>query len=117
MGLKVRYQSKQELYFIEWCNNNKINVINGPIIIYKIGSSNAEKKYYLDFELPDYKLLVELKDDHCWHKSQISRGIYDSKNKYANEYAKNNGKKFMVIFNKDMNEFKNDILKLNTYKI
>jgi hypothetical protein len=114
---KVRYQSNLELHFIEWCNINNIHIINGPVIKYKILNEDIEKKYYLDFELPQYNLLVELKDNHCWHQYQINKGIFDSKNKYAIEYANNNGKTFIVVFNNDINKFKDDILKKYTYKI
>lgn len=116
IGQKVRYQSNLELHFIEWCNINNIYIINGPIIKYKMLNENIEKKYYLDFELPEYNLLVELKDNHCWHQYQITKGIFDSKNKYATEYANNNGKKFIVVFNNNINKFKDDIVK-DTYKI
>lgn len=110
---KVRYQSKQELRFIEWCNENKIVVINGPVIEYLI--NDKHRKYYVDFELPEFNIILEMKDNHCWHKKQVNNGIFDQKNKYAEEYASKNNKNFIVIFNKDINSFKNSIL--NNYKI
>jgi hypothetical protein len=110
---KIRYQSKLELNFIKWCNENNILITNGPIIEYIINNKN--KKYYLDFELNELNILLEMKDNHCWHKKQVENGIFESKNKYATEFAKKENKKFIVLFNKDVNSFKNKIL--NNYKI
>ena len=50
------YQSKLELNFINWCNNNSIIVKNGPTI------PCIERKYKVDFRIND--LLIEIKDNH-----------------------------------------------------
>jgi hypothetical protein len=52
----ILYQSKLELNFINWCNNNSIIVKNGPTI------SCIERKYKVDFRIND--LLIEIKDNH-----------------------------------------------------
>jgi hypothetical protein len=72
----ILYQSKLELNFINWCNNNSIIVKNGPTI------PCIERKYKVDFRIND--LLIEIKDNHYIKndakinavKEAIEKGIY-----------------------------------------
>ena len=76
-GDKVMYQSKPELAFIEWCRQHNILVVNGPNVPYVF--QDKVRTYRVDFYLPDIQYLVEVKDDHCWHKSQVESGQWDCK--------------------------------------
>ena len=60
------YQSKLELNFINWCNNNAIIVKNGPTI------PCIERKYKVDFMIND--LLIEIKGN----KNAIKSGKNDA---------------------------------------
>ena len=70
------YQSKLELNFINWCNNNAIIVKNGPTI------QAIERKYKVDFMIND--LLIEIKDNKSGKneakidavKEEIRKGNY-----------------------------------------
>lgn len=76
----ILYQSKLELKFINWCNNNSIIVKNGPTLQYTF--LNIERKYKVDFVIND--LLIEIKDNHIWYndaklesvKREIANGNY-----------------------------------------
>ena len=71
----ILYQSKLELNFINWCNNNSIIVKNGPTIPYVF--QGIERKYKVDFRIND--LLIEIKDNHLWYKNDIKSGKNDAK--------------------------------------
>jgi hypothetical protein len=76
-GDKVVYQSRPEYEFITWCKENNIVVVNGPCVPYSF--QNKKRIYKVDFMLPCIKYLVEVKDDHCWHKFQVQSGQWDCK--------------------------------------
>jgi hypothetical protein len=71
----ILYQSKLELNFINWCNNNSIIVKNGPTIPSVF--QGIERKYKVDFRIND--LLIEIKDNHIWYKNDIKSGKNDAK--------------------------------------
>jgi hypothetical protein len=77
LGEKLCYQSQFELKFIKWCEEHNIVVRNGPAIKYTF--QNAIHEYRIDFYLPDSNLLVEIKDNHIWHKRQIESGKWKAK--------------------------------------
>ena len=99
---KIMYQSKFELKFIRYCNEKKIYLINGPKIDYTFKDKNC--KYKIDFAIPKLNLLIEIKDNHIWHREQINNGKWNSKIKGVNQYLdseKNIYKNFIVIFPKN----------------
>ena len=71
----ILYQSKLELNFINWCNNNAIIVKNGPALPYVF--QGIERKYKVDFMIKD--LLIEIKDNHIWYKNDIKSGKHEEK--------------------------------------
>ena len=90
----VLYQSKLELKFINWCNNNSIIVNNGPTISYTF--LNIERKYKVDFMIND--LLIEIKDNHIWYKNDIKSGKDEAKINAVKETIKNgNYKEYYLI--------------------
>uniref|UniRef100_A0A6C0E074 Uncharacterized protein n=1 Tax=viral metagenome TaxID=1070528 RepID=A0A6C0E074_9ZZZZ len=88
------YRSKLEKKFIDMCNERKIVINNGPIIEYDF--ENKKRKYYVDFIIKKY--LVEIKDNHIWHKKNIESGKWQEKEKAANIYAENNNQKYIMLF-------------------
>lgn len=95
----LTYQSKLELKFINFCKGNKLRIIDGPRIFYKW--KPHEKVYRVDFLLPSLGLLIELKDNHCWHREQVESGKWGAKEKAAKEYCASNGLEFMMIYPKN----------------
>ena len=77
----ILYQSKQELNFINWCNNNSIIVKNGPVLPYVF--LDVARKYKVDFEIKGGRgasdLLIEIKDRHIWYRNDIKSGKHEAK--------------------------------------
>lgn len=95
----VTWQSQFEKKFILFCNSNNIIVKNGPKIGYRW--NDIDRRYIVDFYLPQIKLLVELKDDHHWHKKQVENGMWKSKEDAACDFLKthiNEYNKFNLVF-------------------
>jgi hypothetical protein len=92
----ILYQSKLELKFINWCNNNGIVVKNGPIIPYTF--AGKERTYRVDFIIKNANILIEIKDNHVWHRNDLESGKWEAKETAANEQV-NKGiyKKYMMI--------------------
>ena len=107
-GENILWQSIYEKRFIEWCEQHNISIKNGPKIPYLF--EDKERTYRIDFELPTVKRFLELKDNHCWHKQQIESGKFAIKEKTANEYAKEKGYKYDVVFPRNIAEYKNVLL-------
>ena len=96
---KVMYQSKFELKFIRLCNENKIHVVNGPRVRYTF--KETDRTYKVDFYIPKLKLLVEIKDNHVWHREQVKSGKWDAKLNGVEEYIKKSNDAFVVVFPKN----------------
>jgi hypothetical protein len=92
-GEKVVVQSKQEIKFVNWCNDNGIVVVNGPKLKYVWKEVNCT--YHVDFELPEIDWLIELKDNHCWHQRQVENGKWGAKEAVARAQE---GKHFIVVY-------------------
>ena len=73
----IMYQSKFELKFIRFCNENKIIIENGPKISYEFNNKN--RTYRVDFFIPRLNLLIEIKDNHKWHQEQVTSGKWNAK--------------------------------------
>jgi hypothetical protein len=76
-GDRITYQSRQEKHFIDWCEDNRIALQNGPNIPYMFNGS--AHTYKVDFAIPSLGILIEVKDDHIWHKQQVASGKWDAK--------------------------------------
>ena len=85
----ICYQSKFELKFIRYCNENKILLINGPKIKYNNSNNTKISTYRIDFAIPKLNLLIEIKDNHIWHKEQIKNGKWDDKVKGVENFLQN----------------------------
>jgi hypothetical protein len=82
---QILYESKLELKFIKWCNDNKIIVYNGPKIPYIF--ENIERSYRIDFRINNN--LIEIKDNHIWHKNDIKSGKWTAKELAVNNLLQN----------------------------
>ncbi len=107
-GTKIRWQSIQEKRFIEWCNEHSIKIVNGPKIPYKF--MDKDREYRVDFELPDHKLLVEIKDNHCWYKEQVTSGKQNLKEIAAKKWCQENQYTYNLVFPKNIQELKDRLL-------
>ena len=109
-GDRIIWQSIQERRFIEWCDNNNINIKNGPCIEYTL--NDRSHTYRVDFELPDKKLLIEIKDNHIWHKQQMESGKFNKKVECAKNWCVTHNYKYIVIFPKIMSQIKEQIVNM-----
>lgn len=99
-GDKIHYQSKYELKFIKYCNKNNINIVDGPRINYIWKDKN--RKYVVDFYIPKLNILVELKDNHIWHKNNLENGKWNSKLEAVNKLVNQKiYKEFLCIYPKN----------------
>lgn len=98
-GESLHYQSKYELKFVKYCNDNRIRVVNGPKIQYIW--NNVSRNYIVDFFIPELNLLVELKDMHHWHMENIKNGKWKLKEQAAKEYCEKNNMTFRLIYSKN----------------
>jgi len=109
-GSSILWQSIPERRFIEWCEENKITIKNGPTVLYIF--KEKQHKYRVDFELPDKKMLIEIKDNHCWHNEQVKSGKFRAKELSAIEWCKIHNYNYHVIFPKTIQKYKDSILSL-----
>lgn len=99
----VTYQSNEELKFINLCLEHGIRIENGFKIPYFF--NGKLHIYNTDFFLPDLKLIIEIKDNHIWHKKQIESGKWGKKEESALKFSKENGFSFRLLFPNDIIEF------------
>lgn len=111
-GNTILWQSIPEKRFIEWCEEYSIQVKNGPDIQYMF--KNKLHTYRVDFELSDYKMLIEIKDNHHWHIQQVESGKFQLKENAAKDWCTRNGYTYHVIFPKTIQRFKDSILSRKT---
>lgn len=107
-GEKIIWQSIPERRFIEWCEEHNIYIKNGPNISYTL--KDTQHTYRVDFELSDYKMLVEIKDNHYWHQQQIISGKFKQKEDSAKEWCSKNNYTYHLVFPKTIQRFKDSIL-------
>lgn len=98
---KIMYQSKFELKFIRYCNEHKIYITNGPKVAYRMNNKNCT--YKVDFAIPKIKTLIEIKDNHIWHREQVNSGKWGEKIKGVDNYIITSSmySNFKIIFPKN----------------
>ena len=104
---KINYQDQYEKRFIDWCVENGVQILNGPTIEYEW--KEIPRKYKVDFELPAYKKLVELKDNHIWHKMQVESGKWGAKETIAKKWCEEKGWEYRIVFPKTMSSWKEEL--------
>ena len=108
---KVRFQSIQEKRWIEWCVDNNIPIENGPSIPYSF--AGKAHLYKVDFQIPSLKRLVEIKDNHVWHKQQVASGVRPQrakKEEAAQQWCAEHGWQYDMVFPKTLSKWKEEIL-------
>lgn len=105
---KIRYQSIQERRCVEWCVEKGIAIANGPRISYMFGTRTHV--YKVDFQIPSLKALIEIKDNHVWHKQQIESGKWGKKESAARAWAEEHGWTYEMVFPKTLSKWKEEIL-------
>jgi DNA-directed RNA polymerase subunit RPC12/RpoP len=111
LNQRITYQSKLELKFIKFCAEKNIIVVDGQKLNYNWNGKN--RKYIVDYYLPDLKMLIELKDDHIWHKKQVENGVWKAKMEAVEKYNLENNTQYLLIFPKNYQSSLDNILKQN----
>ena len=88
----------------------KLNLNESDICIEYFFENNAHK-YKVDFELPTDKLLLEIKDNHIWHKNQVASGKFSKKEECAKKWCVEHNYKYILAFPKTMSKLKELLLK------
>lgn len=110
LGDAVKCRSKFELKFVKWCNENNIEVINGPILCYNADGIAAEVPlpFRVAFYLKKYNLLLDLEEN-------VKRFSYSNKkNKLRKEAIHaycNNEKQYTVIHQYNYIKFLKSLLR------
>jgi formylmethanofuran dehydrogenase subunit E len=114
---KIKFQSKLEKKLIDFCNNNKIVIQNGPYLKYKF--NDKEKIYRVDFQIPSLGILIECKDEHIWHIKNVQSGQWDAKVESVNNFitSQDKYKTFIMIFPKCFNEKTQYLANLSRYSL
>lgn len=113
-GKNIVWQSTPEKRFIDWCEDNAIPISNGPKIDYPF--QDKTHIYRVDFEISDRKILIEIKDNHCWYRQQVKSGKQPAKEIAMKEYCEKNEYTYLIIFPKTLSHCK-DIILQKPYKI
>lgn len=92
----IKYQGTYELDFLKFCENNNIKVEKHTPIEYKYNLKS--RKYFPDFYLPTYNLIVEIKSSYYYEKEK-------DRNLLKEEYSKKSGFGFIFIIDKNYDEF------------
>lgn len=106
-GEKVIYQSNPELELIEYCELNSILIQNGPKIEYNF--KGKKLRYKVDFKIKN--ILIEIKDNHVWHRNEVKSGKWSAKENAAREYCKKNNLEYKLIMMSDIKNLKDNLLK------
>lgn len=99
----LTYQSQIEYDFIERCKENNIEIQNCFKIKYIF--NNKIHNYILDFYLPEYKLIIELKSENQYYRADLESGKIKAKNEAAIAYAKEHDMNFVFLFNYTVEDF------------
>jgi hypothetical protein len=94
-GNNVLFQSLLEKKFLDWCEERKLAVVNGPRVPYL--QNGKAHIYRVDFQIPSLGILIEVKDMHIWHRQQVESGKWQAKEDAARAYVTSNGLKTFIL--------------------
>ena len=82
-----------------------VSILLAKDIVFRYNRSNSKKihTYKIDFAIPKLKLLIEIKDNHIWHKEQVQSGKWDEKVNGVEKFLQNNSTYGNVIYEKYIN--------------
>ena len=89
--------------FIERCIKCGIEIKDGFHIPYDFGGK--KHIYKSDFYLPNLGIVVEIKDEHVWHKNQVKSGKWEAKEKSAKQFCEKNNLVYKMLFPNDIDDF------------
>ena len=93
-------QSKEEIKFVNWCNEHDVVVVNGPSLTYRW--KDKECTYRVNFELPELGWLVEVREQRCeGGKWMAKEGV-----------SKGQGKRFEIITARNRMRILREILRV-----
>jgi hypothetical protein len=95
--------SKGEMFIERYLIEKSINYIRQK----EFSGCFFKRNLKFDFFLPDFKIIIELKANHVWHRNQLKSGLWSAKQKAAEEYSKNNGLLYKILFQEDIDKFFN----------
>lgn len=95
-NLNIYYRGSYEKDFLDICYNYGITVEKGKTIKYVL--NNKEKFYHSDFYIREKNLIIEIKSIYYYNK-------YKKMNMKKKEYCLKNGYKYMIIIDKNYDEF------------
>ena len=102
-GDVITYQSKLEKDFIIKCESLNIQILDGVNVDYNYKGVNH--KYRIDFLLPKYGFLIELKGNHIWHRNQLKSGVWKIKQTEAENYSLKNNLIYKLLFQENIEDF------------
>jgi len=107
-SFKIKYYKNTPLYYQGSYEKDfldkyfgEFTIMNGKTILYE--QNDKKLKYYSDFYLPDYNLIVEIKSS-IWYDKHIEKNLIKEKT------CKEQGYQFIFIINKDYDNFNKLIL-------
>lgn len=102
---ELTYQSNLEKLFIDKIKSNNYEIENGQKIKYFYNYLNKYRNYYVDFYLPQFKIMVEIKGNNKFYRDDLETGKFDDKCNAAKKYAESHNMKFVVLFENDIDDF------------
>lgn len=99
----ITYQSALEQRFLDICFQHNIVVENGPKIPYFWNNKN--RQYIVDFYLPEYKHLIEIKAENIYYHMQKNNGKFDEKYNAAIKYANTHNMEYKLLFDNDIDSY------------
>ena len=111
-SFKIKYYNNTPIYYQGSYEKNfldkyfgKMTIMNGKTISYEMNGKKL--KYYSDFYLPDYNMIIEIKSSR-WYNIHLDKNIMKEKT------CKELGYIFIFIIDKNYNEFENFLIKKGT---
>ncbi len=92
----LNYQGTYERDFIDYCVLNKISITKPPSFLYEM--NGVSKRYYPDFYYKELNLIIEVKSEYYYN-------LHKDKNEFKKQTIINNNFKYILILDKDYNEF------------
>ena len=101
----LTYQSNLEKLFIDKVKELGYKIENGPEIKYFFRHIDKYRNYFVDFYLPEFKIMIEIKGDNKFYRDDVETGKFNDKCNAARKYAKTNNMEYVVLFEEDIDNF------------
>jgi hypothetical protein len=91
--------------FIDKVKELGYKIENGPEIKYFFRHIDKYRNYFVDFYLPEFKIMIEIKGDNKFYRDDVETGKFNDKCNAARKYAKTNNMEYVVLFEEDIDNF------------